>query len=156
MAGLLAIGLLWSGVSAARAQAVERPRITGISHVGYFVSDLPKALEFWHDLLGYDESYTLPKPGSTDTRIAFIKINDHQHVELFTDAPVTPKNQLSHVCFAVSDVEQMRRFLRSKGYDVKAGGGQDEDGGLCVRDQGPGWGVDRVCREPADGLGDAG
>src|SRR5450432_840831 len=53
-----------------------RPKITGISHVGYFVSDLPKALAFWHDLLGFDESYSLPKKDSQDIRIAFIKVND--------------------------------------------------------------------------------
>ena len=33
---------------------VKRPRILGISHAAYFVSDLPKALDFWHGLLGYD------------------------------------------------------------------------------------------------------
>ena len=30
------------------AQEVKRPRITGISHVAFYVSDLPKAISFWH------------------------------------------------------------------------------------------------------------
>lgn len=106
----------------------ERPKITGISHVGYFVSDLPKTLDFWHGLLGYDEMYVLNKPGAeksnTDqVRIAFIKINDHQHIELFTDPPTLPPNMMSHLCFSVSNVEQMRVYLRSKGIDVPAGTG---------------------------------
>jgi len=54
-----------------------RPRITGISHVGYFVSDLPKSIAIWHDLLGFDESYDLKKKDSEEVRVAFIKINDH-------------------------------------------------------------------------------
>ena len=107
----------------ARSQQAERPRITGISHVGYFVSDLPKVIAFWHDFLGYDEAYTLPKKDSDDVRIAFIKINDVQHVELFNEAPTTPHNMMSHLCFAVDDIEKMRTFLRSKGYDLKPGDG---------------------------------
>jgi catechol 2,3-dioxygenase-like lactoylglutathione lyase family enzyme len=107
----------------AQGAAPERPQITGISHVGYFVSDLPKALGFWHDLLGFDEMYTLDKPGTGQVRIAFIKINDHQHIELFTDPPTTPPNMMSHLCFTVSNVEQMRAYLRSKGIDVKPGNG---------------------------------
>ncbi|HZP05961.1 MAG TPA: VOC family protein [Terracidiphilus sp.] len=108
--------------------APERPRITGISHVGYFVSDLPRALDFWHGLLGFDEMYVLNKPdaeksGTDQVRIAFIKINDRQHVELFTDPPTSPPNMMSHLCFSVSNVDQMRAYLRSKGIDVKPGNG---------------------------------
>ncbi|MGB6744573.1 MAG: VOC family protein, partial [Terracidiphilus sp.] len=122
--------LLFAAGTAAFSQGTvpERPQITGISHVGYFVSDLPKALGFWHDLLGFEESYVLDKLGAegsnTDqVRIAFIKINDHQHIELFTDTPPAPPNMMSHLCFTVSNVEQMRAYLRSKGIDVKPGNG---------------------------------
>ena len=107
----------------ARSQRVERPRITGISHVGFFVSDLPKTVAFWHDFLGYDEMYTIPKKDSSDVRIAFIKINDLQHIELFNEEPPVPHNMMSHLCFTVDDIEKMRAFLRSKGYDVKPGNG---------------------------------
>src|ERR1700686_8465 len=98
----LAVGtilLLTTSSVLAQSATPKRPRITGISHVGYFVSDLPKALAFWHDLLGFDESYDLKKPGTQDVRIAFIKINDLQHIELFTDAPTAPPNRMSHLCF---------------------------------------------------------
>ena len=107
----------------AQDAAPQRPQITGVSHVGYLCRDLPKALAFWHDLLGFDEYTTLNKPGTDQIRIAFIKINDHQHIELFTDAPASPPNMMSHYCFSVSNVEQMRAYLRSKGFDVKPGNG---------------------------------
>lgn len=121
----LAAAALLLSVSSAFAQtaAPQRPKITGISHVGYFVSDLPKAISFWHDFFGFDEAYDLKKPGSNDVRIAFIKINDHQHVELFNEAPTHPPNMMSHICFTVDDIEQMRTYLRSKGFDVKPGNG---------------------------------
>jgi len=104
-------------------EAVKRPRITGISHVAYYTSDLAKTTAFWHDFLGYEESYNLTKPNSSDVRIAFIKINDHQHIELFNEAPVKARQMMSHLCFTVDDAEQMRAYLRSQGYDVKAGDG---------------------------------
>jgi lactoylglutathione lyase len=119
----LAVGVMLGSVRLSAQEAVKRPRITGISHVGYFVSDLPKAIAFWHDFLGYDESYDLTKKDSKDIRIAFIKINDHQHIELFNEAATHPPSMMSHLCFTVDDIEQMRRFLRSKGYDVKPGNG---------------------------------
>ena len=119
---LLLLVAIIAGTAAAQPAPV-RPKISGISHVGYFVSDLPKAISFWHDFLGYDESYTLTKKDSTDIRIAFIKINDHQHIELFNEPPTTPHNMMSHLCFTVDDIEQMRVYLRSKGYDIKPGNG---------------------------------
>lgn len=99
----------------------ERPKITGISHVGYFVSDLPEALKFWHDFLGYDEYFELKRPGTEDVRIAFLRINDRQHVELFTDRPPSPSNYMSHLCFTVDNIEQMKAYLRSRGVSVPDG-----------------------------------
>jgi len=113
--------LLLAASCLAQSPAPQRPRITGISHGGYFVNDLPKALVFWHDLLGFDESYDLKKPNSeTETRIAFIKINDRQHIELFNEPPTAPPNHLSHICFTVDDIAAMRAYLRAKGIDVPA------------------------------------
>jgi len=122
-ATVFALTITLCGARLTAQEPVKRPHITGISHVGYFVSDLPKAIAFWHDFLGYDETYTLPKKDSTDVRIAFIKLNDHQHIELFNEASTTPNNMMSHLCFIVDDIEQMRSYLRSKGYDVKPGNG---------------------------------
>lgn len=119
----LATSLLLSSSLFAQDSAPVRPKITGISHVGYFVSDLPKALGFWHDFLGFDEAYSLTKKDSSDIRIAFIKINDRQHIELFNEPPTHPPNMMSHICFTVDDIEAMRAYLRSKGFDVKPGNG---------------------------------
>jgi len=105
-------------IAPALAQTPQRPRITGISHVAYFVSDLPKAITFWHDFLGYDVAYSLNKPGTDTVRIAFIKINDHQHVELFNEPPTAPPSMMSHLCFTTDNAEQMRTYLASQGIKV--------------------------------------
>jgi catechol 2,3-dioxygenase-like lactoylglutathione lyase family enzyme len=104
----------------ALAQSPARPRITGISHVAYFVSDMPKALIFWHGLLGFDLSYNRTRPNSTDTTVAFLKVNDHQYVELLADPPAGSKNFMSHLCFLTDDVERMRLYLAAQGVTVPA------------------------------------
>ena len=122
----------------AQDAAPQRPRITGISHAGYFASDLQKTIAFWHDLLGFDESYDLKKPGTSEVSIAFIKINDHQHIELFNEPPAHPPNWMSHLCFSVNNVEKMRAYLRSKGYAVKPGnGGKTRAGDYAFEIQDP-------------------
>ena len=116
----LVIALAFVFANHSHAQTPSRPRITGISHVAYFVSDFPKAITFWHDLLGYDVAYELNKPGSSDVRIAFIKINDHQHVELFNEPSSAPPSMMSHLCFITDNAEQMRAYLASQGIKVPA------------------------------------
>ncbi len=111
---------------------VARPRITGISHVGYYVSDLPKALEFWHGLLGFDESYELKDPKTGSVQIAFVKINDHQHVELFTAPPAAPPSMLSHVCFSVESIAQMRAYLTAIGVPIRAGNAKTRMGDYAL------------------------
>ncbi len=115
--------VLLAAQASAQNTTPGRPKIIGVSHAGYIVSDLPKAISFWHDLLGFDEYTTLNRLGTDQVRIAFIKINDHQHIELFTDAPPSPPSMMSHYCFSVNDAEAMRTYLRSKGFDVKPGNG---------------------------------
>lgn len=117
------------------AQSVQRPKILGISHAGYFVSDLPKALDFWHGLLGYDEPYDLKNPDGT-IRIAFIKINDHQHIELFNQQPPAGSGHLSHIAFLVSNAEQMRLYLNAHGIPAgnSVGKGKTGDRNFEIKD----------------------
>ena len=138
MLRVLAVAVLaCCGVAASGQGADERPRITGISHVGFFVSDLPKAEAFWHDFLGFDEAYALKKPASGEKGISFIKINDRQHIELFNETPPMAHNMLSHLCFSVGSIEQMRQFLRSKGYDLKGPAARTRAGDLAFEIKDP-------------------
>lgn len=122
-AAFTCFALVCPGSAQSQSPVPPRPRITGISHVGYFVSDLPRALLFWHNLLGFDEYFSIKKTNSNDVRIAFLKINDRQHVELFNEPSTHPPNMLSHVCFTVDDIEAMRRYLAANGIKVPASTG---------------------------------
>jgi lactoylglutathione lyase len=97
---------------------------------------MPAALTFWHDLLGFDLSYERKPdrkvPNSADTTVAFLKVNDHQYVELLSDRPPASdlKNFLSHICFLTPDLEQMRLYLASKGVAVPARTSRTKTGDL--------------------------
>ncbi len=132
-------------------RSVQRPKILGISHVGFFVSDLPKSISFWDDFLGYAEPYDLKKKDGT-VRIAFIKINDHQHIELFNEAPPEGGSMLSHFAFIVDNAEQMREYLASRGIPVKPHVGKGRTGDLNFEIKDPdGHLVEFVQPEP-DGM----
>jgi catechol 2,3-dioxygenase-like lactoylglutathione lyase family enzyme len=115
------------------AQTPTRPRITGISHVAYFVSDMPKSLVFWHDLLGFDLSYNRIRPDSSDTTVAFLKVNDHQYVELLSDPPARSKNFMSHLCFITDNIEQMRTYLAANRVAVPAHTSRTRTGDLVFQ-----------------------
>jgi len=112
----------------------QRPPILGISHAAYFVSDLPKALAFYTDFLGFAEPYDLKRPDGT-VRIAFIKINDYQHIELFAE-PSKDDGMLSHISIYTDNAEQMRQYLASRDVKVPAqvGKGRTGDKNFNIKD----------------------
>src|SRR5271157_4505899 len=93
-----------------------RPRILGVAHYSIFVSDLAKARAFYEEFLGYEEAFTLPKADGT-VQMAFVKINDHQYVELLNQ-PNKGEGQLNHLGLYTDDVERMRQYLASQGVKV--------------------------------------
>jgi lactoylglutathione lyase len=104
------------------ADTPVRPKILGVAHMALYVSDLAKAREFWCDYLGYQEVFHLNKPDSEEVRIAFIKINDYQYIEIFNEKPRIEGRMLNHISFYTDNAEQMRDYLDSKGVKVPAKG----------------------------------
>lgn len=98
-----------------------RPEIFGLAHAAFYVTDLGKTLAFYHDLLGFDEVFTLKRDDGT-VRIGFIKINDLQYVELFTDPrPAGSEDgQLSHIAIYTNSAEGMRTYLAAHGVKTPA------------------------------------
>jgi lactoylglutathione lyase len=103
--------------SSLAAEEVKRPRILGIAHMALYVSDLQKARAFYKDFLGYEEPYALKREDGSD-RIAFIKINDDQYLELFAENPRQDGGHLNHISFLTDSAEGMRRFLATRGVKV--------------------------------------
>jgi len=99
------------------APPFQRPRILGVSHVAFYVSDMAKTRAFYEGFLGFDVPFTLPRKGSGE--LVWIKINDHQTIELFPGSEVSSDaDRFYHLALEVDDAEAMRVYLRSKGVAV--------------------------------------
>jgi len=107
---------------------VARPKILGVAHLAVYVSDLAKARAFYEDLLGYAEPFTLPKPDGS-VQIAFVKINDHQYIELFNE-PGRGEGQLNHISIYTDNANRMRDYLAAQGVKVPAQVGKGRIGNL--------------------------
>lgn len=108
--------LLLSVALLARAQAPERPRILGLAHVAFRVSDIEKSRAFYKDFLGFAEPFKLDNPDGS-LSMTFIKINDHQYVELFPGLE-PGADRLHHVALETDNAELMRVYLASRGVKV--------------------------------------
>jgi len=148
MKPLLLLLLLVSACARPVRPEPARPRILGIAHMALFVSDLARARGFYRDFLGFEEAFTLPKPDGSD-RIAFIKINDDQYLELF-DEPPRQDGRVYHISFYTDDAEGLRRALGARGVKVpdKVGTGKIGNSQFGVTDP-DGHGVELVQYQPA-------
>lgn len=118
------------------ADDVKRPRILGVAHMALYVSDLGKARAFYKDFLGFDEPYSLKRKDGSADRIAFIKINEHQYLELFAEDPQHNDGQLNHISFYTDDAKAMRDYLAARGVKVpeKVGKGQIKNSNFNIND----------------------
>jgi lactoylglutathione lyase len=101
-----------------------------------YVSDLAKARVFYKDFLGYAEPYVLKAKDSDRERIAFIKINEDQYLELFAEKPREEGLQLNHISFATDDAQATHKYLASRGVKVpdKVGKGQIGNSNFNIND----------------------
>jgi catechol 2,3-dioxygenase-like lactoylglutathione lyase family enzyme len=146
--GCILLSLILS-CAVARSETPRRPRILGIAHVAFYVSDLAKARAFYKDFLGYDEPFSLKRPDGAD-RIAFIKINDQQYLELFAENPRQPElGRLNHVAVYVDSASQMRDYLAARGIKVPDTVGKGKTGNYNFTITDPdGHGVEFVEYQP--------
>jgi lactoylglutathione lyase len=99
-------------------EAPKRPRITGISHAAFYVSDMAKARAFYEGFLGYQSPFSIPRKDPKE-QLVWIKINDRQTVELFPGSEVSAEaDRLYHIAVETDDAEGMRLYLQSKGVAV--------------------------------------
>ncbi|MGA1995034.1 MAG: VOC family protein [Bryobacteraceae bacterium] len=140
-AGILIVPALFgltAGAQTTTASDVARPRILGIAHMAIYVKDLAKTRRFYEEFLGFAEPFTLPQPDGSGVRIAFVKVNDRQYFEIFTEAD-RGEGQLSHISFYTDDADRLYRYLKSKGMAIvgdkgSVGKGQTGNKNFNVKD----------------------
>lgn len=99
----LAIALLASPLLYAQQHT---PPLAGVAHIAIRVRSLDASREFY-EKLGFEQAFALTdKEGKV--RESFIKINDHQFLELYPANPDVPKEAsigFLHVCFEGDDLQ---------------------------------------------------
>ena len=112
----IAIGVVMFGTTVASAEDLKRPRITGVAHLAIYAHDVEKTLAFYHDFLGYNESFRIKRAGG-ELHLAFVKISDRQFIEVFPEKEAST-DRLNHIALEVEDAEAMRAYLASRGVKV--------------------------------------
>ena len=107
----------FSTVRAQPNQAIERPRIIGVSHASFYTKAMESTRRFYSSYLGFDEPFSLMSKDGKDLAMSFIKINDSQYVELFPEK-AKGGNRMYHFAIETNDAEAMRKYLASKGLKV--------------------------------------
>jgi catechol 2,3-dioxygenase-like lactoylglutathione lyase family enzyme len=116
--------LTFIGVLCASLCGAQPANLSGIAHVAFRVADLETTRAFYNKL-GYDQFFEM-KRGDQTTE-AFLKVNDHQFIELYPrTAPEQPIG-LMHVCYEASDIQALHDEYVKRGITVsgvsKAGAG---------------------------------
>jgi lactoylglutathione lyase len=131
----LLVGLFTTFSLCAQPPAVERPKVLGVAHVALYIKDLAKTRQFYENFLGYGEPFTLPNKSGDGVRIAFVKINDRQYLELFNESD-RGEGQLNHISIYTDNADRMRDYLASKNVAVpaKVGKGQTGNKNFNIKD----------------------
>jgi catechol 2,3-dioxygenase-like lactoylglutathione lyase family enzyme len=112
--GLVCASLCW-------AQPANQ---SGIAHVAFRVASL-EATRAFYNTLGFDQFFEM-KQGDRTTE-AFLKVNDHQFIELYPQTDPSQPIGLMHVCYESSDLEALHAEYLKRGLTVsevrKAGAG---------------------------------
>ena len=170
--------LAWG--QAPNGTAPKRPKLLGISHVGFATDDLEASRQYFRDYLGYPEMQVIkhpapaaagdgerasrraaqalavppPAPDSVVYMTAY-RVNEDQFIQLFPES-LDRKNQdnkLTHISFLTDDAEGMRLYLASKGWQVpsKVTRGKEVDNINCFIRDPNGVGIE-IVQYPADGF----
>ena len=131
------------------ADEPKRPRITGLSHVALYVHDVEKSRVFYKDFLGFDEPFSL-KNDDGSLHLTWIKINDRQTIELFTEVEAGT-DRLNHIALEVEDAVAMRDYLASRGVKVPDKVGKGKIGNLNYMIKDPDGHLVEIVQYAADG-----
>jgi catechol 2,3-dioxygenase-like lactoylglutathione lyase family enzyme len=113
-ARLIALAFFLAAPIAAPAQQV--PPLAGIAHVAIRVKDLGASIDFY-EKLGFDQAFDLRRDGVPYE--SFIKINDHQFLELYPIDPKNPQPAFLHLCFEGNDLDAIHDDYQSHGLTPK-------------------------------------
>jgi catechol 2,3-dioxygenase-like lactoylglutathione lyase family enzyme len=107
---ILTAGIVLAGLQQATAQPNQ---IAGIAHIAYRASDLDKEIAFFQKL-GFEQAFANLSPGGKVTE-SFIKVNDHQFLEVYPPGGASEQMGWMHVCYESGDLNALFAALDAHG-----------------------------------------
>ena len=103
----------------------QTSQITGIAHIAYRATDLDKEVAFFQKL-GFEQAFANISPEGKVTE-SFIKVNDHQFIEVYPPGAASEQMGWMHVCYESGDLNALFATLTAHGLSPspvrKAGAG---------------------------------
>jgi catechol 2,3-dioxygenase-like lactoylglutathione lyase family enzyme len=93
---------------------VQQSVAVKMSHVGFMVADIDSAMKFYHDVLGFEETWRGSKDGKNVTWVNLKVPNGGEYIELMLyDEEPSAVNMgvLNHACLQVQDVTKVEGTL---------------------------------------------
>ena len=142
---VFAVGILvGSGIQSVVAQS-GRPNLR-LNHVGISVKDLPEALKFYQEKLGFNEVVRNPNGMS-----AYIQVSRDTFLELQASQE-RPVGQVTHFGMETNDIKTTVGQLRSRGLMVSDPGAPSAfTGGILANVNDPVYGRIELSEQPANG-----
>ncbi len=107
---ILALAGTWPAISAQPPAPAEG--IIGIAHIAFRVSDVDREISFLGKL-GYEEAFAFTNAGKTNE--VFVKVNDHQFIELYPQTSRTQPLGWMHVCYEAGDLNVLQGYYAKEG-----------------------------------------
>jgi hypothetical protein len=107
-----ALSLTFSLLAPSLKAQSQTPPLAGIAHIAIRVHDLAAARDFYAKL-GFQEAFNLTNDGVVYE--SFIKINDHQFIELYPATAKDSKVGFLHLCFEGDDLNAIHDDYASRG-----------------------------------------
>ncbi|HEY2102016.1 MAG TPA: VOC family protein [Chthoniobacterales bacterium] len=108
--------------------------IKKLLHTRYRVTDLEKTVAFYKDVLGLEE--TRRHTSGRGSQLVFFKAPDSdEEIEICKydpSGPVIVGPDLTHLAFAVDDIDAFARQTAAKGYPLSDGPHRNRDGGAIA------------------------
>jgi catechol 2,3-dioxygenase-like lactoylglutathione lyase family enzyme len=106
--------LLLAAISSGTTHA-QSSTLAGIAHVAFRVNDVEKSRDFYRTL-GFEQAFEFADAGKTS--VSYVKVNDHQFIELYQRKDQSQPIGFMHLCFEASDLEALAKEYVTRGLDA--------------------------------------
>ncbi|XHR29093.1 MAG: VOC family protein [Chthoniobacteraceae bacterium] len=120
--------------------------ITKLLHTRYRVADLEKTASFYRDVLGLEEVRRFQSPRGSQI-IYFKAPGSEELIEICqydASGPVVVGPDLTHLAFAVDDLDAFARHAASKGYPLSDGPFRTDSGMVAFIDAPEGYEIELI------------